>query len=171
MSKSYKNSQLYKAFYFAYKAHGNQKRKYTGDPYMMHPLAVAQIVKDYGGTEEMQMAAFLHDVVEDTHIAIVDIEQNFGLKVANLVGWLTDISRPTDGNRSVRKAIDRKHSADSPAEAQFIKLADLLDNTKSIVEHDPKFAKVYLKEKELLLDAMDKVHDTELFSVVSQQIS
>ena len=50
MSKSYKNSQLYKAFYFAYKAHGNQKRKYTGDPYMMHPLAVAQIVKDYGGT-------------------------------------------------------------------------------------------------------------------------
>jgi len=171
MSKSYKNSKLYKAFYFAYKAHGNQKRKYTGDSYMVHPLAVAQIVKDYGGSEDMQQAAFLHDVVEDTHIAIVDIEQNFGLDVANLVGWLTDISKPGDGNRAARKALDRAHSADAPVEAQFIKLADLMDNTKSIVQHDPKFAKVYLKEKELLLDAMDKVHDTELFSVVSQQIS
>jgi hypothetical protein len=80
----------------------------------------------------------------------------FGTDIATLVGWLTDVSKPEDGPRWYRKKLDREHTAAAPAEAQTIKLADLISNTKSIMAHDPKFAKVYLEEKRLLLDVMTR---------------
>lgn len=155
---------------FATQAHAGQKRKYTGDDYIVHPVAVAQIVRDFGGSVDQQAAALLHDVVEDCDVTVDQIRDAFGDTVADLVDWLTDVSVPSDGNRATRKALDRAHSAAAPADAQFVKLADLMDNTKSIVLHDPNFAKVFLKEKDLLLAAMTKVQNTALFDAVSNQI-
>jgi (p)ppGpp synthase/HD superfamily hydrolase len=139
---------------FAIAAHSanGQIRKYTGEPYHVHPAEVAWIVEQAGGTEAQRAAAWLHDVVEDTDVSIELIEQMFGTYVAELVGWLTDVSKPEDGNRAERKAIDREHTAQASLDAKMIKLADLSSNTKSIVEHDAKFAKVYLAEKRLLLE-------------------
>jgi len=102
----------------------------------------------------MICAALLHDVVEDTKITSRQIWEQFGSNVSNYVYWLTDKSRPSDGNRKVRKEIDRDHISSAPAEAKTIKLADLICNTRSIVAHDPKFAKVYLEEKGLLLNVL-----------------
>ena len=154
---------------FATKAHGDQKRKYTGEPYIVHPIAVSEIVKTVPHTDEMVAAALLHDVVEDTPVTIQEIETKFGSKVAELVGWLTDTSRPENGNRKTRKSIDRLHSADAPAEAQTIKLADLIHNTKSIEKHDPSFWKVYKQEKIALLDVLTK-GDRSLMHIAQQQI-
>ena len=154
---------------FATMAHGDQKRKYTGEPYIVHPIAVSEIVKTVPHTDEMIAAALLHDVVEDTPVTIQEIETKFGSKVAELVGWLTDTSRPEDGNRKTRKSIDRLHSADAPAEAQTIKLADLIHNTKSIEKHDPSFWKVYKQEKIDLLDVLTK-GDRSLMHIAQQQI-
>ena len=154
---------------FATKAHGDQKRKYTGDPYIVHPIAVAEIVKTVPHTDAMIAAALLHDVVEDTPVTIQEIETKFGSKVAELVGWLTDTSRPEDGNRKTRKSIDRLHSADAPAEAQTIKLADLIHNTESIEKHDPSFYKVYKQEKIALLDVLTK-GDITLRKIAQQQV-
>ena len=154
---------------FATAAHSDQKRKYTGDPYINHPIAVAEIVKTVQHTEAMIAAALLHDVVEDTHVTIDQIEDRFGSEVAELVGWLTDISRPEDGNRRTRKALDRFHSADAPAEAQTIKLADLIHNSISIAEHDPNFWKVYKEEKIELLKVLTK-GDKSLMYRAQQQI-
>jgi (p)ppGpp synthase/HD superfamily hydrolase len=150
---------VHKAQVFAIAAHSavQQKRKYTGEPYYVHPAEVARIVAEVeGATFDMIAAAWLHDVVEDTGVTYTDIHMNFGPEVAVLVGWLTDVSKPEDGNRAVRKAIDRAHTAEAPAEAQTIKLADLISNSKSIMQHDPAFAKTYLEEKRLLLDVMTK---------------
>jgi len=144
---------------FATAAHAAvaQLRKYTNEPYIVHPAEVFGIVSTVGGaTPEMLAAAWLHDVVEDTGVTIEVIRQMFGEEVAELVGWLTDVSRPEQGNRAVRKAIDRAHTAMAPAEAQTIKLADLISNTRSIMAHDEKFAKTYLEEKRLLLEVMTK---------------
>lgn len=143
---------------FAAEAHANvgQLRKYTNDPYIVHPAEAVQIVSTVPHTDAMLAAAWLHDVVEDTDVTIETVREKFGGKVADLVGWLTDVSKPEQGNRAVRKAIDREHTAAAPAEAQTIKLADLISNTRSIVEYDKKFAKVYLEEKRLLLDVMTK---------------
>jgi (p)ppGpp synthase/HD superfamily hydrolase len=148
-----------KAQVYAMAAHAavGQRRKYTNEPYIVHPAEVAKIVAGVpGSTPDMVAAAWLHDVVEDTGCTYNDIHMGFGTDIATLVGWLTDVSKPEDGPRWFRKKMDREHTAQAPAEAQTIKLADLISNTKSIMAHDPKFAKVYLEEKKLLLDVMTR---------------
>ena len=147
---------LDRAIHLATVAHTGQKRKYTGAPYIGHPLEVMGIVRTVPHSTEMLMAAVLHDVVEDTPTSIELITEAFGAKVAALVSDLTDVSTPEDGNRAVRKAKDRDHSAAASADAQTIKYADLIANSSSIIKHDPSFAKVFMQEKKLLLDVMDK---------------
>ena len=150
---------VHKAQVYAMAAHAavQQKRKYTGEPYIVHPAEVASIVASVpGSTPDMVAAAWLHDVVEDTGCTYTDIHLAFGADIATLVGWLTDVSKPEDGNRAKRKAMDREHTAQAPAEAQTIKLADLISNSRSIMQHDPEFAKTYLAEKRMLLEVMTK---------------
>ena len=147
-----------KARVFATAAHAavGQVRKYTGEPYIVHPFEVAMMVRQVGGTPEMVAAAFLHDTVEDTDVNMETIEREFGPEVAEIVFFLTDVSRPEHGNRATRKAMDRAHIAKADARAQTIKLADLISNCSSIVKYDPEFAKVYLEEKRLLLEVLTK---------------
>jgi len=127
-------------------------RKYTGEPYFNHCRAVARLVQDHTNDDDAVAAAFLHDVLEDTDVTHALLVSEFGPVIAQLVHEVTDQSKPEDGNREVRKAIDRAHLAKASPLGKAIKLADLIDNTGTIVAHDPKFAKAYLREKELLLD-------------------
>lgn len=150
----FKNKMVLEALKFAVKAHGEQKRKYTGDPYIVHPIEVAEIVSGGDHTDAMLAAALLHDVVEDTDATLDDLKKIFNIGVVALVDELTDISKPEDGNRAVRKALDRAHIASASNAAQIIKCADLISNTSSIVQFDPIFARVYLAEKRALLDVM-----------------
>ncbi len=151
---------LDKAIAYATLAHKGQKRKYTGAPYIGHPIEVMGIVRTVPHTTEMLMAAVLHDTVEDTAATLDDIDKQFGSVVKSLVSDLTDISDPEDGNRAFRKAKDREHSVSASAQAQTIKYADLIANSESIMKHDPSFAKVYMQEKKLLLDGMTKGNQT-----------
>ena len=121
------------ALRFATKAHEGQLRKYTGEPYINHPIAVAAIVATVDHTPEMIAAAYLHDTVEDCGITLAEINERFGRKVAT------------------RKALDLQHTALAPSEAKTIKLADLIDNTKTISTLDPGFWQVYKVEKKNLL--------------------
>jgi (p)ppGpp synthase/HD superfamily hydrolase len=139
---------------FATAAHAGQTRKYTGEPYITHCAAVAELVAARPHTPEMLAAAWLHDTVEDTTTTIEDVRGAFGEVVAALVADLTDVSRPEDGNRKARKAIDRAHTAMASPEAKTVKLADLIDNSKSIIDHDSKFAQVYMAEKAELLKVL-----------------
>lgn len=143
-----------KALRFATDAHEGQKRKYTGEPYINHPIAVCELVKTVNHNKYMLAAALLHDTVEDTDTSIKDIEKEFGDIIAIFVNGLTDVSRPEHGNRAARKEIDRQHLAKGLPPIQTIKLADLIDNTSSIVRYDPDFAKVYMAEKKLLLQVL-----------------
>lgn len=152
-------NKVERARIFATAAHAavDQRRKYTNEPYIVHPTEVAAIVAGVpGATPEMIAAAWLHDVVEDTQVTEQVIREEFGDAVADIVMWLTDVSRPEDGNRARRKAIDRAHTAQAPAEAQTVKLADLISNTKTITAYDPEFARVYLEEKRQLLEVLTR---------------
>lgn len=145
------------AFRFAKEVHGDQVRKYTAQPYITHPVAVANIIAAHTDDCEMICAALLHDVVEDTHATVEDIDNvGFGFTIAKLVDELTDISKPEDGNRKHRKTLDCHHLAGASGRAQTVKLADLIHNTQSIVKHDPKFAVMYLQEKYELLKVLTK---------------
>lgn len=146
-----------RALIFARRAHESidQRRKYTNAPYIVHPMAVAEIVKSVPHTPEMVAAALLHDTIEDVEwVTSERIHTGFGPVVGELVDWVTDVSRPEDGTREQRKALDREHLARAPAAAQTIKLADLIDNTSTIAKYDPDFWRVYRREKLALLDVL-----------------
>lgn len=146
-----------KAEVFARAAHGaiDQRRKYDGSAYVNHCAEVASMLVRHAQwpvSQEQIAAAWLHDTVEDTRITLDDIRDVFGAEVELLVEALTDVSRPEDGNRRVRKQKDLDHTATGPVAAKSIKLADLISNSRSIVQHDPDFARVYLHEKSRILD-------------------
>jgi (p)ppGpp synthase/HD superfamily hydrolase len=132
----------------------DQRRKYTGEPYMVHPRAVAAIVEDAGGDEAQVAAALLHDTVEDTEVTNDEVREVFGDDVAELVFWVTKVGTKAHGNRKVRKALDREHYAQGPARAQTIKLADVIDNSSTVADMDPGFARVYLQELKDLVDVL-----------------
>jgi (p)ppGpp synthase/HD superfamily hydrolase len=145
-----------KAKDLAGKAHEGQFRKYSKMPYIVHPIEVATILQTVPHTEEMVAAALLHDVVEDTDYTVDDIASLIDPKVAELVEGLTDISKPEDGNRKIRKGIDRQFLSEQSPQVQTIKYADIISNTQDIRANDPNFAKVYLEEMKELLKIMDK---------------
>ncbi len=147
---------MQRAYRFATQAHRriDQRRKYSKQAYEVHLKAVADIVASVSDDQEMIAAAWLHDTVEDTPATLEDIEREFGAGVAGMVSDLTDVSRPGDGNRAVRKAIDRAHTARASARAKTIKLADLIDNCRDICKHDERFARVFLTEMGALLEVL-----------------
>ena len=151
------NDLIARARQFATEAHEriDQRRKYTNQPYQEHLKAVAELVASVTDDPEMIAAAWLHDTVEDTPATFGDLERELGPGVRDLVVQLTDVSRPGDGNRAVRKAIDRRHTAQATPRAKTIKLADLIDNCRDICGHDAKFARVYLAEAAALLEVLD----------------
>jgi (p)ppGpp synthase/HD superfamily hydrolase len=145
---------------FAATAHAEQKRKYTGEPYTVHLEEVAALVAAVGAPEAVVAAAWLHDTVEDTEVTLDQVRAAFGDDVARMVEALTD--EPwVEGknNRATRKALDRTRLAKADPWTQTIKLADLISNSATILERDPKFAKVYLAEKRALLEVMTRGND------------
>jgi (p)ppGpp synthase/HD superfamily hydrolase len=136
--------------------HASQQRKYTGEPYFNHLVEVAVTLEWADCRPEVVAAGYLHDSIEDTSTTSVDLQHLFGPEVARLVEQVTDVSRPGDGNRAFRKKLDAEHLARATPEAMTIKLADILSNTRSIVECDPNFAKTYLKEKKFLLPLLSR---------------
>lgn len=142
-----------KALAFAMEAHEGQVRKYTGEPYVNHCIDVATILATHEihADDYMIAAALLHDTVEDTPVTFKDIRKEFGQEIEFLVFFLTDVSKKEDGNREIRKEIDRWHIGFAPQQAQLIKCADLISNTQSITKYDPDFSVIYLKEKRLTL--------------------
>ena len=145
---------------FANRAHEriNHQRKYTKQPYTVHLKNVVEKVAAVTDDPEILAAAWLHDTVEDTPVTFDEVERLFGKEVMRLVMDLTDVSKPGDGNRAVRKAIDRRHTAAACPRAKTIKLADLIDNCQDICRHDSRFGLVYLDEMAALLEVLKEGH-------------
>ena len=139
--------------------HKGQYRKYTGEPYVTHPIAVSELVREHGLSETAIIAALLHDTVEDTDATLEEVWELFGEEVAEYVWYLT---KPPEfvGNRSIRKEHDRDRLALAPYEVKFIKFYDVVHNAGSIKEHDPKFYESWRHEMQLLFLAMD-VHSLD----------
>ncbi len=90
--KSEDNDLICRAFNFAYQLHRGQYCK-SGKPYITHPIAVAGLLRDLGGSSTIIAAGFLHDVVEDTEVTPEEIEARFGFEVRNLVEAVTKLSK------------------------------------------------------------------------------
>lgn len=164
-------SLAFEAMEFARSVHKDQRRKYTNNPYTDHLAEVAGIVATVANDlpvayDAVCATAWLHDCVEDHGISLLALEHLFGFTVALGVSGLSDIEK---GNRAERKRLSRERLAGCSGWIQTIKVADLISNTSSIVQHDPKFAEVYLEEKRLLLDVLTKA-DHRLLKIARSQI-
>lgn len=155
-----KAAHLIKADAFAERAHGlaDQRRKYTGRPYIEHPRAVAEHLRELGFCDAVLAAALLHDVVEDTVVIIDEVRAEFGDRIAGWVAAMTDLPVLQGLNRRERKRRDLARLADADDEVHSIKLADLINNTSSIVAHDPDWAPLYLREKQAAIAVLTRGH-------------
>jgi GTP diphosphokinase / guanosine-3',5'-bis(diphosphate) 3'-diphosphatase len=125
-----------KAFNFGYQLHQGQHRA-SGEPYIAHPVAVAGLLRDLGGSAAMIAAGFLHDVVEDTDITSEDLEAAFGLEVRELVEGVTKLSTFNFSTKTERQAENFRRMFMAMAKdirVIVVKLADRLHNMRTL-EH------------------------------------
>ena len=125
---------IIKAFNFAMEAHRGMRRK-SGEPYILHPIAVAKIVyQEIGLGMTSIVSSLIHDVVEDTDFTIEDVESNFGAKIASIVDGLTKISGVFDTNSSLQAENFRKMllTLSDDVRVILIKLADRLHNMRTL---------------------------------------
>jgi (p)ppGpp synthase/HD superfamily hydrolase len=155
---------------FADHAHGDQKRKYTPERYIVHPVRVMELCRQYNNALPVLAAALLHDVLEDTRVTKKELHQ-FLLTIMSeadadetvkLVVELSDVYTRTAyprWNRSKRKQKESARIEQTSGSSQTIKYADIIDNCSEIVTADPEFAEVFLLECRMLLKQMKKGDD------------
>ncbi|MBP5333579.1 MAG: bifunctional (p)ppGpp synthetase/guanosine-3',5'-bis(diphosphate) 3'-pyrophosphohydrolase [Bacteroidales bacterium] len=167
-----------RAFEFANNAHMNVRRR-SGEPYMLHPIAVAQIVVDSIGLGYKSIsAALLHDVVEDTDTTVEDIREHFGDKIATLVEGLTKIKNVLDTEQKT-KGTDISHQSlqaenfkrilltmNDDVRVVLIKLADRLHNCRTI-EHMPEHKRDKILSETMFI-FIPLAHRLGLYSIKSE---
>ena len=153
------------AFHFAREKHAGQVRKYTFEPYITHPVAVSKMVASVTDYAPAIAAALLHDVMEDCGVGKAELRRRFGALVASYVVTLSDLNKT--GNRAQRKAVYARQFINAPAMVKTVKLADKLHNAASFIEHDLKYARVYLAEARDLLPML-LGGDDKLWSLLNQ---
>lgn len=162
-----------KAFDFANEAHKGVRRR-SGEPYILHPIAVARIVvQEIGLGYKSICAALLHDVVEDTNYTVEDIKNHFGQKIASLVDGLTKIKTALDSdNITYSKSMQAENfkrillTLNDDVRIVLIKLADRLHNMRTI-----QFMPEYKRDKilsETMYIFIPLAHRLGLYSIKSE---
>jgi GTP diphosphokinase / guanosine-3',5'-bis(diphosphate) 3'-diphosphatase len=141
-----------RAFEFAYNLHKDQRRA-SGEPYICHPVAVAELLRDLGGGSAMIAAGFLHDIVEDTEVTPEEIENLFGSEVRHLVEGVTKLSKFNFSSKTERQAENFRRMFLSMAQdirVIVVKLADRLHNMRTL-EHlaDEKRRRIARETREI----------------------
>ena len=129
--------KLLEAASFAAKKHRNQKRKgENGEPYINHPLEVANLLANVGEVEDTDVliAAILHDTIEDTETSKEEIAKMFGEKVSKIV---LEVSDDKSLSKAERKQLQIEHAPYLSAGAKLVKLADKINNVNDIMSSPP----------------------------------
>lgn len=152
---------------FARQAHGDQQRKFADEPYIMHPIRVMQLCREYTSDLPVLSAALLHDVLEDTAVTKEDLSAYLwgvmttadAYRTLNLTVELTDVyvkKNYPKWNRQKRKGAEADRMSKISADAQTIKYADIIDNCLDISNSSSDFMPKFLHECRILLKVMDK---------------
>lgn len=164
-----KVEMIERAFKFAKEAHAGVRRR-SGEPYILHPIAVAKIASQEIGLGSTSIcAALLHDVVEDTDYTVEDIRRNFGDKIAQLVEGLTKISGGIFGDKASMQAENYRKLLLTMSEdirVVLIKMADRLHNMRTLGSMAP--AKQYKIAGETLYIYAPLAHRLGLFAIKTE---
>lgn len=147
------SERIQRAVEMAKTAHEGQLRK-TGEPYIVHPLAVKKILEEWGMDEDTVIAGVLHDTVEDTKLTLEDIRKEFGESVAFLVNGVTKLSTARDGMREIDTYLPETRSnflrlmiaLGDDIRVLIVKLADRLHNLRTLSALPPDKQKKIAKE-------------------------
>lgn len=147
------NERIKLAVEVAKKAHTGQLRK-TGEPYIIHPLAVKKILEEWGMDEDTIIAGILHDTVEDTDLTLDDIRRDFGESVAFLVDGVTKLSTARNGMRDIDTYLPSTKdnflrlmiATSDDIRVLIIKLADRLHNLRTLSALPPDKQRKIAKE-------------------------
>lgn len=153
MIKTQESERVKRAVEMARAAHEGQLRK-TGEPYIVHPLAVKKILEEWGMDEDTVIAGVLHDTVEDTDLTLEDIKREFGESVAFLVDGVTKLSTARDGMRDIDTYLPATKdnflrlmiALGDDIRVLIIKLADRLHNLRTLSALPPDKQKKIAKE-------------------------
>jgi len=131
--KNYNLDAIERAYEIAYSAHGDQKRR-SGEPYIIHPIAVSKILVELGMDTDSVVAALLHDVVEDTDVSLSSLEKTFGKDVALLVDGVTKLGKIPYSSKEEQQAENLRKmliAMSKDIRVMIIKLADRLHNART----------------------------------------
>jgi (p)ppGpp synthase/HD superfamily hydrolase len=133
-----------RAVTFALRFHGDQKRP-TGAPYAEHLLEALEVLVRGAGVSDPDVlcAAILHDVVEDTSCTIAGVREDFGVRVADMVGWVTKPDAEAGADKKAVKEAYLKRLADAPDDAILVKLADRASNVQTLCNLGPEKQREY----------------------------
>ena len=128
-------SRFLRAFQFAAEKHAGQTRKASSTPYVAHLMGVASLALEFGGDEDIAIAALLHDVVEDCGGApmLREVRQRFGTRVAKIVDGCTDSDSEPKPPWRERKETYIRHLKKADADTRLVSAADKLNNVRSIL--------------------------------------
>lgn len=155
-------SLILKAAALAATAHKNQKRKYSGRPYIEHPGRVAARVSTLPDVTEREVAAaWLHDVKEDQAEHWSGVVLAMPDDIVGMVIWLTNNKHRPDVDRKSRKSADRARLVDAPRWVKLVKLIDRIDNIRDMDHADTGFRSLYLQESLLLANVLFDYTDPE----------
>lgn len=165
---------------FATQAHGDQQRQFVPESYIAHPIRVMETCKPHTADRSILAAALLHDVLEDTPVTNVQLQdflisvmvESEAKRTLQLVIELTDIYTKANypqWNRRKRKVKETQRLGKVSPGAQTIKYADIIDNSLTIQNAGTDFARKYLFECRSLLREMRK-GDPELWSVANETV-
>ena len=181
---------LASAFHFAYQLHDGQVRA-SGEPYICHPVAVADLLRDIGASAGVIAAGFLHDVVEDTDVTPEEIEQHFGAEVRGLVEGVTKLGGIHFTNKTEAQAENLRRmflAMASDIRVVLVKLADRLHNMRTLGALKPeKQQRIARETREIygplanrlgigrlkweLEDLAFKILEPEAFREIQQQVA
>ncbi|MGN0474540.1 MAG: RelA/SpoT family protein [Acutalibacteraceae bacterium] len=149
--KDYDMQAIENAYLFANEAHAGQKRK-SGEPYIVHPISVADILVSLGMDTDSVVSALLHDVVEDTPVTLEDIEKKFGSTVAQIINGLTKLSKIGFKTKEEHQAENIRRmliATNKDIRVLIIKLADRLNNMRTLSAMYPQ------KQRDIARETME----------------
>ncbi len=130
------SARFEEAWLYAHALHGDQHRKGTTIPYIAHLMGVASLVLEYGGDEDLAIAALLHDTIEDCgdQTSYAEITRRFGTKVTEIVRACTDVDTIPKPPWLARKEAYVARVAHEPADARLVSAADKLYNVRTLLK-------------------------------------
>ncbi len=163
--KNYNITKITSAYEFAADKHKDQKRE-SGEPYITHPIAVAQILIELGMDTDTICAALLHDVVEDTEASLEDLKKRFGADVANLVDGVTKLNQVSLYSKEEQQAENIRKmllSMSKDIRVIIIKLSDRLHNMRTLAyRNEQKRRSVSLETMSIFVPLANRLGITKM---------